>query len=138
MKMKNHDSSKIFTSIIGYGITMLVDLISAVIVSIFIFNEYFELQHIQPAVFITHIFAAFCGVRYLSKRVGEHRLFLALIIAGAYFLTQIIAAMLLFGGLSTSVFMCLIPIFGGTAGAILIGVKPKSRTKRRVIRKLNM
>lgn len=135
MKRKNYDHSNITNGFIGYGITMLVDLLSALIVSIFIFNEYFEVQQIQPAVFITHFLAAFCGVRYLIKRVGERKILHASVIAGAYYLTQIIAAMLLFDGLNSRVFMCFIPIFGGTAGAILIGAKPKSRTKRRVIRK---
>ena len=131
MAKKSNSNAVIIHGSIGYGIAMLLDLISAMVVSIFIFNEYFTIEQTVIIVFITHMIATFLGVRFIMKRAGERKIQTALVLAGAYYITQIIAAMLLFDGISSSNFINIIPILAGSVGAILLGTKPKKRTKRR-------
>ena len=131
MVRKSNTKINMINALIGYGIAMLLDLVSAVMVSIFIQYEYFDLNQIQPAVFITHLIASFGGTLFLLKRVGEKKIIYASTIAIAYYITQIITSMLLFSGLNSDIIMGIIPISGGTIGAVLLDKKPKKRARRR-------
>ena len=132
MKGKKSVNNKLLIyGLISYGIAMILNLASAIIATIFIYNEYMYIHQTTLMVFITHSIALFSGISYLLKRVEGRKILCAVLVASGYFITQFLACTLLFGGLSTLTFMLLVPVSIGVIAAIVLDAKPKKHRGRR-------
>lgn len=135
MALKTDHHKGITVCLVGYGLVMLLDLISAIIASIFINIECFEVSHLSAWVFITHFIVVFIGCLYVAGRVEEGKTIPTFAIAVAYYITKSIVSYLAFGGVTVSIYLALIPIILAVPAAVLLSASPKKRSRRRKIKR---
>ena len=125
---KQLDSMRIF---VGFALAMLLDLLSAVGITIFIYYEYCNENHIAIWAFITHFLAVYIGVWYTISKERKTAMINAAIVCIGYYSIQLIASMLVFEGATWTILPLFCVTAMGCGCAIIISNKPKKTIRKR-------
>lgn len=131
------ESSMLASSLFGLILALVVALVLSLISALFISNEYLEIKTAQFLATITHLIAVFLGSILTIKIVPERKLISCGVVCGGYFVVMMAIAILMYDGLSGSIFTGIVASVLGGAGAILLGARRKMHSKGRRYKRSN-